>query len=438
MIFRVGMRCLAVPVWKVLLGTVFLAAVIGVIEIIPKEKRAVKTDVPFYSAGVGTRSLYDAAYDAVPTRIPMDMVSIVVPHHLIAARGAADVFTRTGSHDISTVVIVSPNHFHRGQARIALSLGTWETPYGKMESDAIAIQNVLESAPVAEIDEVSFSGEHGIGAVTPFIRRSFPNARIIAVSMDDSASEEASIHFGKTIAKVLPEALLIASVDMSHYLPDYIADAHDEVTLAVLRTGDPSFAGAEVDSVPVLRALLGFNEVRNSRSFRLAYHGSSSRDGALRNPWDNTSHIAGWFDAGPSVHDSIPIAPVARWLSPGVRNLPQIEEDGVEFCGYGSLAHARIEMGTTRLTNDEAMQFGVSLAEVDYPTREHGALSLPSRAWHEGREYRMEYQVLVHNAQTRVYALPMDVVAGCAIPTSSTTAHAITEKLGIKDDVLLH
>jgi poly-gamma-glutamate synthesis protein (capsule biosynthesis protein) len=175
--------------------------------------------------------------------------------------------------------------------------GNWQTPYGILKTDDDAVRSIARAVG-ASIEPETFVGEHGISALTPFIKRSFKHAKIIPIILHDAVSEENVEVLGRTIAKNFPRAVVIASADMSHYLPNYTAMYHDEVTLNALASGGCDRCELEVDANSVLRTLFVVNRERKNETWNLTHHNSSIGLGAASVPEQNTSHILGYFTKG--------------------------------------------------------------------------------------------------------------------------------------------
>ena len=272
------------------------------------------TSFPRYSSGFADRRFFDTAYEKTtvdPLQAPADVHAIVSPHHLLVADQIARLFSSVASDRVDTVIVLSPNHFSNGRAPILLSQGVWETPYGTVASDASAVADLVEmfspAPPIVAIDETPFSGEHGVSALTPFIARSFPNANIIPVVIDETAIGYGEVFdLMQRLAVLRPDALLIASVDFSHYLPSAPQAFHDDVSIACLHRGllCQPLEGAidlEVDSNATLGALKVWNAELSSEVFTQAFHTSSLGIIPTGPAEENTSHVGGWFSAGASL-----------------------------------------------------------------------------------------------------------------------------------------
>ncbi len=262
--------------------------------------------VRIYPSGFQTREFFDNAYTKAKPLTDLTTLtaltdqarpaSAIVAHHLLVADKIAAVFQTIGSDDTDLVILISPNHFSQGRARIQTGSGAWETPYGYVRADQPSIVKLRKNISTIGLEDDTFVREHGIAALTPFIRRSFPNARILPIVLDDSTTRDESMKLGETLADLFPRAVVIASIDMSHYQPEHVQIFHDAVTEHAIAAGaGPTL---EIDSNPSLIALQSLNKSRSSELWVETHHGSSIQMGAAKNPEDNTSHILGYFLPG--------------------------------------------------------------------------------------------------------------------------------------------
>lgn len=257
-------------------------------------------DRPTYSSGLQTKDFFDRAYETAQGSRVSGAISGLVAHHLLVAGDIATVFENLGNNETRTVVLVSPNHFKRGRSVAQVSEGSWSTPYGVVDSDIEAINKLLAASSTLQNEEVAYANEHGIYGLTPLVKQSFPNAKIVSIILDDRLPATDAWRLGQAIASTLPDAVLLASVDMTHYqMADYTAE-NDEKILQLLADGgecanEPCTADLDVDSNASLRVLFGFNAAHGTQEWHLTHHGSSLQMGATRHWQENTSHILGYF-----------------------------------------------------------------------------------------------------------------------------------------------
>jgi hypothetical protein len=246
------------------------------------------------------RSFYDAAYNGAGTVPNSGARSAIVAHHLLVADKIAATFEAIADHDVRTVVVISPNHFAAGRSSAQVTRATWTTPYGTVSSDTALAEALAAEVGTVKIEDEAQEHEHGISGLMPFVARSFPNAKVLALVIHESLPDETVEQIAAALARLAPEATVVASIDMSHYLPAGTQSFHDEVTLLRIAggagvTGPPR---PEIDANPVLDILLGINRARGEDVWHLTHHGSSISMGAVADWRENTSHILGYFVRG--------------------------------------------------------------------------------------------------------------------------------------------
>jgi AmmeMemoRadiSam system protein B len=156
----------------------------------------------------------------------------IVPHAGYTYSGpiAAHVFFALASdRPPATVLILGVNHRGRG-APAALSAREWETPLGPVPTDPDLL-HALDRPPLC-VDETAHAPEHSIEVELPFVQYTHPHPRFVALSVSFGRFE-----FLEEVAEVVRGAirgrdvLLLASTDLSHYLPAAEAARQDRMCL---------------------------------------------------------------------------------------------------------------------------------------------------------------------------------------------------------------
>jgi len=189
-----------------------------------------------YANGMKSKNFYDDAYASVSKDRSVRASALLSAHHLLIANRMAEVFHRVRSPWVRTVIVLSPNHFDAGRSPVQTTMGEFQTPYGDVKIEDKGVRKILTEMNVT-LEPNTFDQEHGIYALMPFIKRSFPNARVIPIILHDSLSKETAEILGKSLAEQFPKAFLVASADISHYQPQYVTDYHDAVTKMALQNG---------------------------------------------------------------------------------------------------------------------------------------------------------------------------------------------------------
>ena len=126
-------------------------------------------------------------------------------------------------------VIIGPDHYGTAMGRTVLCSEDFATPLGVCRSDREVCSRLARRFPD---DPRAHSREHAVEVQVPFIQHIDPDPRIVAVTMGDQSPRSAA-----ELAQALREAcadrdtVVIASTDMSHYIPKAEAARLDGMVL---------------------------------------------------------------------------------------------------------------------------------------------------------------------------------------------------------------
>ena len=137
------------------------------------------------------------------------------------------------------VIVLGPNHTGLGKAAALWPGGAWRLPSGAVPVDA-ALTEALAASPLVERDPEAHLLEHSLEVQVPFLARSRPDVAIAALCLGPlsyDACEELGEEVGRAAAKA--GALVVASSDMSHYVPAETAREKDHHAIARLLALDP-------------------------------------------------------------------------------------------------------------------------------------------------------------------------------------------------------
>ncbi|MCQ1538493.1 AmmeMemoRadiSam system protein B [Methanocalculus taiwanensis] len=163
-------------------------------------------------------------------------LGIVVPHAgypysgAVAARGYGCIDPGFSG----TFIVIGPSH--RGY-RSCVSTRPWETPLGIITNDE-RLSLALE-LPVDE--EAHQENENSLETQMPFIKYRFPRARITPILMGDQTPAEAEQLSGRIISalhKTNKDAIIVASSDFSHYVPQNEAEKLDSLAIDAILSLD--------------------------------------------------------------------------------------------------------------------------------------------------------------------------------------------------------
>ncbi|PIR75965.1 MAG: AmmeMemoRadiSam system protein B [Candidatus Magasanikbacteria bacterium CG10_big_fil_rev_8_21_14_0_10_42_10] len=223
----------------------------------------------------------------------------IVPHHLLAGYLNAQFFESLKKQHPSTIVIISPDHFSRGNSSVSTAPATWNTPYGKVYAD-VALVKKLASTSTVTIREDVLSEEHGMYGILPFIAKSLPNTHVVPLTLKVDMSVEDIQSLAVLLKDVLPkDAVIVSSVDFSHYQASPVATFHDERTIGVIRSFDfDRIDSLEIDSPPSVRLVMTLMELYGTQ--KVAYETSVNAAELVGDPdaTNITSYYTPYFVSG--------------------------------------------------------------------------------------------------------------------------------------------
>ncbi len=158
------------------------------------------------------------------------VIGAVCPHAGLMYSGAVAGAVYSVIDMPETFVLIGPNHTGLG-ARISLmESGEWEIPTGTFGIDERLAQKIAMNVPGVTKDAKAHMFEHSLEVQLPFIAYFSRHAKIVPISILSASVDECRL-LGEGIAGVVASSgysiVLIASSDMSHYVPDTAARQKD-------------------------------------------------------------------------------------------------------------------------------------------------------------------------------------------------------------------
>jgi AmmeMemoRadiSam system protein B len=178
---------------------------------------------------------------------PLRAAAVMAPHagYVYSGGVAGQVFARVAVPE--RVIILCPNHTGMGARIAVMDQGAFRIPGADIPIDRQLAQAILQEVPGAQADNSAHAMEHAIEVELPFLHHRQPALRIVPIVLAHM-SEHDAIELGKALeravtrigARPVEDVLLVASSDMSHYLPDERTRELDHMALTPLLDFDPS------------------------------------------------------------------------------------------------------------------------------------------------------------------------------------------------------
>ena len=194
----------------------------------------------FYSADPARLAAEIEGYlaAAAPAAPPSGKIlALIVPHagYVYSGRTAAAAYALVRGKAIDTVVIIGPSHHVAFEGCSIWPDGGFETPLGVARVDAALAREIAKASGFRFRPE-AFAEEHSVEVQVPFVQKALPGAAIVPIVMGRQTRPTI-----RTLAAALEKTclaknvLVVASTDLSHFLPTAEAQATDAATAALIR-----------------------------------------------------------------------------------------------------------------------------------------------------------------------------------------------------------
>lgn len=146
-------------------------------------------------------------------------VALLAPHAGYVYSGGVAGATYARVSVPERAVVLCPNHTGLGERAALWPDGAWRTPLGRVPID-LELTAALRACPGVRDDRLAHRAEHALEVQLPFLQARRPDVAIAALCLGPLRLE-ACLALGEAIAAALRArpALLVASSDMSHYVP---------------------------------------------------------------------------------------------------------------------------------------------------------------------------------------------------------------------------
>lgn len=195
---------------------------------------------------------------------------LIAPHHDLASRLVAGIFSNLAGDRIKTIYIIGPNHKNSGAGRIITAPVIWKTDLGQVSADFDAV-NLLKRERLAVFDAKRLESEHSINTLLPFIKNYFPRAKVVPLILFHDAEPEAAARLADFIyGRAGEDDLVIGSLDFSHYLSNLEAEKNDKITEQAIKnfaykkilSFNDDFVDSPITLAVIMKAASGLGAVR--------------------------------------------------------------------------------------------------------------------------------------------------------------------------------
>jgi len=166
-------------------------------------------------------------------------LGVIAPHAGYVYSGGVAGATYARVAVPARAIVLCPNHTGRGEVVSLWPDGAWSTPLGRVPVDP-GLTADLAASGLATPDVEAHWGEHALEVQLPFLQARRPEIAISALCLGP-LSFPACRELGTAVAAAARRhgALVVASSDMSHFLPAEEARRKDERALERVLALDP-------------------------------------------------------------------------------------------------------------------------------------------------------------------------------------------------------
>ncbi|HVR83127.1 MAG TPA: AmmeMemoRadiSam system protein B [Planctomycetota bacterium] len=188
----------------------------------------------------------------IPAAPKEKVLAVIVPHagYVYSGRVAGAVYARI---DVpQDVVLLCFNHRGFGPGFSIWPGGAWRTPLGDAPVNSDLARRIKNAFQDADYGEVGFLDEHSGEVQVPFLQRLRPDVRIAPVALSVGMGAAAALQdFGRALARVDGDFLVVGSTDLNHYEDQQTTLAKDQAVIQAIEALD----------VPALAAAIRIQEV---------------------------------------------------------------------------------------------------------------------------------------------------------------------------------
>lgn len=162
----------------------------------------------------------------------------VAPHagYVYSGPAAAWFFHHLKASNPGTVVIIGPNHTGYGTGVSASSDDVWATPLGNISVDIPLRAKIAELCDEVVVEPLAHKFEHSIEVQLPFLLEMNPQAKFVPICLS-ATNPTICQKLGKALSKL--NVPILASSDLSHYLPQKEANIQDHLVIEKILAMDP-------------------------------------------------------------------------------------------------------------------------------------------------------------------------------------------------------
>jgi len=169
--------------------------------------------------------------------VPGEVRALICPHagYVYSGATAAYAYKLVQGRPYETVIIIGTSHQYALDGASVYLKGAFETPLGVIPVDEELASTIAKASGFSYVAE-AHAKEHSVEVQVPFIQKVLPAAKIVPIVLGYPTRRNV-YSLAEGIAKACGEkkVLIVASTDLSHYLPKAEANALDAKTISLVK-----------------------------------------------------------------------------------------------------------------------------------------------------------------------------------------------------------
>ena len=203
-----------------------------------------------------------------------DSFAIISPHACFDYAGdiMAGAYQAAAKRNISTVVIIAPEHSDSRNEIILPESGFFKTPLGLVTINQEIIEELIGCSNIIVRNDIPHLEEHCIETQLPFIQTLFPDATVVPILMSKSRHGNMKLLANAlqlTFSKKYSETLFVISVNIAHSMKkDETAEDQAELFISMIKKNNwkgilesTSKKEVSVCGADCIAAILSFNNM---------------------------------------------------------------------------------------------------------------------------------------------------------------------------------
>jgi AmmeMemoRadiSam system protein B len=225
---------------------------------------------------------------------------LLMPHHIVPAKEIASLLTSV--HRPSAVYYVAPDHFSRGPTGATTLNAIFTNENGSVRTDEVRMRRMQQSLPQLREDEATYRQEPASLKTLPFIAHAWEGIEIVPILVSPTLSTTTRQALVSALVSTLredPQALVIMSVDFSHYQSLEVSEANDRVAMdAILAEDANASTFLDIDNPAILWTMLTVARTLDLGMVTILAHTNSMQILQTQDIHLATSHVFASFSAG--------------------------------------------------------------------------------------------------------------------------------------------